>query len=203
MAVKDIFYLSLGSSTLCIDDAIPARKFLQFWKQTNAVPTVNSISGRHDTIYDFYGFPKSMYQRKYPAPGSPHLANCVKQLLTSFGFGTANVKSKDILVCQLSIQMERDAAYHYNMGRAMTPLMDENVLIVGVVQRHPQLKGVGKGDTWVKDTLLEGRYEDVNKYAAGPGAKAWQIHDSWELGALSYASYQFYITLNLELPAAS
>ncbi|KAM1892353.1 hypothetical protein FF1_035577 [Malus domestica] len=66
------------------------------------------------------------------------------------------------------------------------------------------------------DALLEGRYEDVNKYvekaphakmahpwpdhlyplhvavgAAGPGAKAKQNHDSWELGALSYASYQF------------
>ncbi|KAM1503985.1 hypothetical protein ACFX14_000154 [Malus domestica] len=68
----------------------------------------------------------------------------------------------------------------------------------------------------VKEALLEGRYEDVNEYvekaphakmahpwpdhfyplhvavgAAGPDAKAKQIHDSWGLGALSYASYQF------------
>ncbi|KAB2636455.1 extradiol ring-cleavage dioxygenase-like [Pyrus ussuriensis x Pyrus communis] len=235
MAVKDTCYLSLRSPTLSIDDAIPARKFLQPWNQTDhphkptsiliisahwetAVPIVNSISGRHDSIYDFYGFPKSMYQLKYPAPGSPHLANRVKQLLTSFasaprtstassGSTTARGSHLDltlvsnISVCQLSIQTERDTTYHYNMGRALDPLNDENVLIV---------------DTWVKDTLLEGRYEDVNKYvakaphakmahpwpdhiyplhvaveAAGPGAKAWQIHDSWELGALSYASYQF------------
>ncbi|KAM1153082.1 hypothetical protein FF1_035577 [Malus domestica] len=166
MAVKDTFYLSLGSPTLSIDDAIPARKLPQSWNQTvyphkptsiliisahreTAVPTVNSISGRHDTIYDFYGFPKSMYQLKYPAPGSPHLANRVMQLLTSSGFGPADVDSKrginhgawvplmlmylerDIPVCQLSIQTERDAAYHYNMDRVLAPLKDEGVLIVG------------------------------------------------------------------------
>ncbi|KAM1244172.1 hypothetical protein ACFX2J_035428 [Malus domestica] len=159
MAVKDTFYLSLGSPTLSIDDAIPARKLLQSWNQTvyphkptsiliisahreTAVPTVNSISGRHDTIYDFYGFPKSMYQLKYPAPGSPHLANRVMQLLTSSGFGPADVDSKRginhgawvpliVPVCQLSIQTERDAAYHYNMDRALAPLKDEGVLIVG------------------------------------------------------------------------
>ncbi|PQP98457.1 extradiol ring-cleavage dioxygenase [Prunus yedoensis var. nudiflora] len=268
MAVQDTFYISHGSPTLSIDESIPARKFLQSWKQNvypnkpnsiliisghweTSVPTVNAISGPHDTIYDFYGFPKSMYQLKYPAPGSPHLAGRVKDLLTSSGFPRVDVDAKrgldhgawvplmfmypeaDIPVCQLSIQTDRDATYHYNMGRALAPLKDEGVLVVGSgsathnLRALREIRGGGGGggsivpwalefDTWLKDALLEGRYEDVNQYeekapyakmahpwpdhfyplhvatgAAGSAAKAKLIHGSWDLGALSYASYQF------------
>ncbi|CBI24533.3 unnamed protein product, partial [Vitis vinifera] len=74
-------------------------------------------------------------------------------------------------------------------------------------------------DTWLKETLLDGRYEDINHYekktphareahpwqehfyplhvamgAAGENAKAKLIHYSWSLGTLSYASYQFTTT---------
>ncbi|KAI5323738.1 hypothetical protein PRUPE_6G161400 [Prunus persica] len=268
MAVQDTFYISHGSPTLSIDESIPARKFLQSWKQNvypnkpnsiliisghweTSVPTVNAISGRHDTIYDFYGFPKSMYQLKYPAPGSPNLAGRVKDLLTASGFPRVDVDAKrgldhgawvplmfmypeaDIPVCQLSIQTDRDATYHYNMGRALAPLKNEGVLVVGSgsathnLRALREIRGGGGGagsivpwalefDTWLKDALLEGRYEDVNQYeekapyakmahpwpdhfyplhvatgAAGSDAKAKLIHGSWDLGALSYASYQF------------
>ncbi|KAM1383255.1 hypothetical protein ACFX13_036380 [Malus domestica] len=143
MAVKDTFYLSLGSPTLSIDDAIPARKLLQSWNQTvypHKPTSILIISAHRET---------AVPTLKYPAPGSPHLANRVMQLLTSSGFGPADVDSKrginhgawvplmmmyperDIPVCQLSIQTERDAAYHYNMDRALAPLKDEGVLIVG------------------------------------------------------------------------
>jgi 4,5-DOPA dioxygenase extradiol len=37
----------------------------------------------------------------------------------------------DIPVCQLSLQSDRDGTYHYNMGKALAPLKDEGVLIVG------------------------------------------------------------------------
>ncbi|KAM0971431.1 hypothetical protein ACFX13_019630 [Malus domestica] len=263
MAVKDTFYLSHGSPTLSIDESLPARKFLQSWKETvyskkptsiliisghwdTAVPSVSSISGRYSTIYDFYGFPRSMYQIKYPAPGSPHLANRVKQLLTSSGFGRVDVDTQrgldhgswvplmlmypeaDIPVCQLSVQSGRDATYHYNMGKALAPLKDEGVLIVASGSATHNLGAMRKTknnevfpwarefDTWLKRALLEGRHDDVNQWekkaphaktahpwpdhlyplhivmgAAGADAKAKQIHDSWDLGAVSYAAYQF------------
>lgn len=79
MAIKDTFYISHGSPTLSIDDSLPARHFLKSFKEKvfpetptailvisghwdTAVPAVNVISTRNDTIYDFYGFDKSMYQ---------------------------------------------------------------------------------------------------------------------------------------------
>ena len=79
MALKDTFYISHGSPTLSIDESNEARKFLQSWKKDvfeerpksilvisahwdTTVPTVNVIQTTNDTIYDFDGFPKPMYQ---------------------------------------------------------------------------------------------------------------------------------------------
>lgn len=79
LKLKDTFYISHGSPTLSIDESITARKFLQSWKKDvfqerprailvisghwdTAVPTVNVIETTNDTIHDFYGFPKPMYQ---------------------------------------------------------------------------------------------------------------------------------------------
>lgn len=78
--LKETFFISHGSPTLSIDESLPARHFLKGFRdkfmnhqKPNSIlvisahwetsePTVNSIHGRHDTIHDFYGFPKSMYQ---------------------------------------------------------------------------------------------------------------------------------------------
>lgn len=264
MAVMDTFYISHGSPTLSIDETVPARHFLQSWKQNGfpqkpdsilvvsghwetSVPTVNSIAAQNDTIYDFYGFPKSMYRLKYPAPGSPRLANRVKELLTASGFNRVDVDKKrgldhgawvplmfmypeaDIPVCQLSVQTNRDGSYHYDLGKALAPLRKEGVLIVGSGSATHNLRAMkrdaGEGDvdpwalefdTWLKDALIQGRYEDVNRYeekaphakmahpwpdhfyplhvamgAAGDNSKAKLIHSSWGFGTMSYASYQF------------
>ncbi|KAI8566010.1 hypothetical protein RHMOL_Rhmol02G0005900 [Rhododendron molle] len=209
-------------------------------------PTVNAVSGTCDTIYDFYGFPQEMYKLKYPAPGAPQLATRVKELLTASGFQRVSVDKKrgldhgawvplmlmfpeaDIPVCQLSIQTNRDGTYHYNLGKVLAPLKEEGILIIGSGSATHNLRALRQSrdgsvaswalefDTWLKDALLNGRYEDVNHYeeraphskvahpwpdhfyplhvaigAAGENAKAELIHHSWDLGALSYASYKF------------
>ncbi|GMI86730.1 hypothetical protein like AT4G15093 [Hibiscus trionum] len=208
-------------------------------------PTVNIVQ-HNDTIHDFYGFPDPLYKLKYPAPGAPELALRVKELLMASGFERVDEDRErgldhgawvplflmypeaNIPVCQLSVQSERDGNYHYNLGKALSPLKDEGVLIMGsgaathnLEVLSQDLDGVvlpwaSEFDSWLKDALLQGRYEDVNQYeekaphakmahpwpdhlyplhvamgAAGENAKAKLIHESWHLGSFSYASYQF------------
>lgn len=89
------------------------------------------------TIHDFSGFPKELYQVKYPAPGSPELARRVKELLEptsirfdeSWGFdhGTWSVlkhvfPNADIPVVQLSIDETQPPMFHYEMGTRLRPL---------------------------------------------------------------------------------
>ncbi|CAN6458432.1 unnamed protein product [Victoria cruziana] len=259
----DTFYISHGSPMMSIDEGIPARKFLESWTEKvmpgerprailvisghweTADPCVNVISTTNPTIYDFYGFPRPMYELKYPAPGAPELARRVKELLQGAGFKKVKEdKSRgldhgtwvplmlmypnaDIPVCQLSIQLHKDAGYHYNMGKALSPLREEGVLVMGsgsathnlrtmMPDGTPPSKWAIDFDTWLKDSLLNGRYEDVNDYlnkapyakmahpwpdhfyplhvamgAAGEEAKAELLHHSWTNGSMSYASYRF------------
>ncbi|GLT48349.1 hypothetical protein SLA2020_219800 [Shorea laevis] len=136
-----------------------------------------------------------MYQLKYPAPGAPDLANRVKELLLASGLEHVDEDRKrgldhgawvplmlmypeaDIPVCQLSVMPEKDGTYHYNLGKALAPLKEEGVLIIGSGSATHNLRALkqyaGDGtvvpwalafDNWPKDALLEGRYEDVNCY---------------------------------------
>src|ERR1035438_924523 len=98
------------------------------------------------TIHDFGGFPRELYQVKYPAPGDPDLARRVQALLRplpvkldeSWGLdhGTWSVlchvyPQADIPVVQLSIDETQPASYHYEIGQRLAPLREEGVLIVG------------------------------------------------------------------------
>jgi 4,5-DOPA dioxygenase extradiol len=98
------------------------------------------------TIHDFGGFPKEMYDIRYPARGEPALARRVVDLLAplpvvldqSWGLdhGTWSVLAKaypeaDIPVVQLSIDMMQPPSFHFAVGAHLAPLRDEGVLILG------------------------------------------------------------------------
>jgi len=99
------------------------------------------------TIYDFYGFPKSLYEVQYPAKGSPALAEETRQLLqnttkveadTAWGLdhGAWSVikhlyPNADIPVIQLSIDYTKDAAYHYELAKQLQVLRHKGILIIG------------------------------------------------------------------------
>jgi 4,5-DOPA dioxygenase extradiol len=105
-----------------------------------------TISTAPKTIHDFGGFPRELYQVRYPAPGDPELARRVEQMLVplpvnlddSWGLdhGTWSVlvhayPKADIPVVQLSINESQPASFHFELGRKLTPLRDEGILIVG------------------------------------------------------------------------
>jgi 4,5-DOPA dioxygenase extradiol len=102
--------------------------------------------GRPRTIHDFGGFPRELFEVKYPAPGDPALAERVRELLApvpvqadkSWGLdhGTWSVlahlyPNADIPVVQLSLDAAQSPAYHYELARKLGPLRDEGVLILG------------------------------------------------------------------------
>ncbi|MGB5080584.1 MAG: 4,5-DOPA dioxygenase extradiol [Burkholderiales bacterium] len=98
------------------------------------------------TIHDFYGFPQTLFEVQYPAPGDPQLAARVRDLLApievgldpSWGLdhGTWSVlkhvyPDARIPVVQLSIDATQPPEFHYQVGKRLAPLRDEGVLVAG------------------------------------------------------------------------
>jgi len=155
-------FVSHGAPTFPLTD-VPARRFLErlsgeLPKKPRAVlvvsahwetrePVVNAVAV-NDTIHDFYGFPRELYEMTYPAPGSPGLAARVRDLLAAGGVAASVDHQRgldhgawvplrllypaaDIPVVQLSVQTQLGPEYHLRIGHLLAPLRAEGVLIVG------------------------------------------------------------------------
>jgi 4,5-DOPA dioxygenase extradiol len=104
-------------------------------------------SERPETIHDFNGFPRALFDVRYPAPGSPELARRVADLLEdetrvhidpargldhgAWGVLQPMYPAADIPIVQLSLSVLQPGAWHYDLARKLGPLRDEGVLVVG------------------------------------------------------------------------
>ena len=149
------------------------------------------------TIYDMYGFPNALYEHKYDAPGSPETAEIVRSILekdlkidNSWGIdhGTWSVLTHmypdaDIPVLQLSIDMNKDKSFHYEIGERLSSLRDKGVLIIGSGNIVHDLSRVNwkmdKGydssyefDNYIKEKIIEGDHKAVlNHETLGQASK--------------------------------
>lgn len=142
-------------------------------------------------VYDMYGFPRELYDVKYPSPGAPQLAG---KICTIFGdeviidntwgidHGTWSVLCRmfpaaDIPLTQLSINRKATAAEMYEAGRKLRSLRDEGVMIFAsgnVVHNLALLdwdhdggfSWAEKFDTYVRDNILKGNYDKVINYGS-------------------------------------
>jgi len=99
-----------------------------------------------NTIHDFYGFPKSLFDIQYLAPGHPELAKQIADLLgeeivhldfeRGLDHGAWSVlqpmyPAADIPVLQLSLDRTRSATSHYKLAQKLRPLREQGILIIG------------------------------------------------------------------------
>jgi 4,5-DOPA dioxygenase extradiol len=113
------------------------------------------------TIHDFGGFPQALFDIQYPAPGSPALADRVKELLNvpvvleenewGIDHGAWSIlkymyPNADVPVVQLSLDGSLSAAEHYTLAKQLKPLRDENILILGSGNVVHNLRTIRWGD---------------------------------------------------------
>jgi aromatic ring-opening dioxygenase catalytic subunit (LigB family) len=165
------------------------------WEE--AVPTVMTAA-RPPMLYDYYGFPPESYQITWPAPGDPALAARVRDLLKGAGFETgADTKrgydhgtfvplklaypDADVPTVQLSLKSGLDPKEHLAMGRALVPLRDEGVFIIGSGMsfhnlrtfRDPASRPVAETfDRWLRETATAPAAERDRRLTAWSTAPA-------------------------------
>jgi aromatic ring-opening dioxygenase catalytic subunit (LigB family) len=115
---------------------------------------------RPELLFDYYGFPEHTYRLRWDAPGAPDVAQRAASLLREAGFVTREentrgwdhgvfipmkvaVPAADIPLAQISLRADLDPADHIAIGRALAPLRDEGVLIVGSGMSFHNLRARG------------------------------------------------------------
>ncbi len=155
-------FISHGSPMLAIQDS-PAHQFLRDLGQSLPRPHAIVVASAHwetmggpavstvahpDTIHDFGGFPRALFEIAYPAPGAPETALRAAALLEQAGYAVNTSATRgldhgawvplrlmypdaDIPVTQVSIVRDATPAAHLLLGQALRSLRDEGVLVIG------------------------------------------------------------------------
>lgn len=151
-------------------------------------------------IYDYSGFPEHTYKLSFPAPGSPELAAQAQALLEQAGIEAGEDEMRgldhgvfvpfllitpeaDIPVVQMSLKKGLSPAEHIKAGRALAPLREEGVLIVGSGMSYhnmrgfsPQFKPVSEQfDAWLTDSVCnstgDARAKKLEQWEQAPNAR--------------------------------
>jgi aromatic ring-opening dioxygenase catalytic subunit (LigB family) len=164
------------------------------------VPTVLA-SSEPPLLFDYFGFPKHTYELEWPAPGSPELAQRVRALLEGAGIESKSETARGfdhgvfvpmkvayadakLPTVQLSLRTDLDPKAHLAIGRALSPLRDEGVLIVGSGMSFHNMSafrnGGGAADSKAFDAWLSriveldatARDAELTAWTAAPAARA-------------------------------
>lgn len=157
-------------------------------------------TARPPMIYDYGGFPPHTYQISYPAPGSPQTAQRVRELLQSAGIEARTDAERgfdhgmfspmaviypqaEVPVLQLSLRRGLDPREHLALGRALAPLRDEGILIVGSGLSYHNLRAFGPRarpasqafDEWLQHAVVDASPEERSArlidWEAAPAAR--------------------------------
>jgi aromatic ring-opening dioxygenase catalytic subunit (LigB family) len=168
------------------------------WEE--ARPTV-SVAAAPGMLFDYYGFPAHTYELSYPAPGEPEVAAEAKRLLEAAGLSVGEDATRgfdhgvfvpmlivdpkaEIPVVMVSIERDLDAKRHIAIGKALAPLRDQGVVVVGSGMSYHDLKAFFDGDgraaaafdAWLDEAATkvdpEMREARLIRWAEAPAARA-------------------------------
>jgi len=198
-------FLSHGAPTLAVQETnetrawaalareLPRpREILMISAHWDTEAPVVSVAPNPETIHDFYGFPRELYQQRYAAPGAPALGERAAKLITQAGIG-CEVDAKrgldhgawvplkwmypgaDIPVTQLAVQSRRGPRHNYAVGQALAPLRDDGVLVFasgGIVHNLREIQWQGNDivpwardfNAWMAERIAAGRIDELLDY---------------------------------------
>ncbi len=151
--------------------------------------TLVTVAERPETIHDFYGFPRPLYDMEYPAPGSPALARLAEESVYTtrvwpdpdrgLDHGAWAVLSRmfpdaGIPVVQLSLDRTKPPAFHFRLGEELKALRDRGILVLcsgNIVHNLRVLAWEGTAYEWavefdetVKLLILSGDHDAIVDY---------------------------------------
>ncbi len=154
-----VLFVGHGSPTNAIEDNEFSRAWADAAREIPGPRAIVCISAHWETdgtrvtameqprtIHDFYGFPRELYEKQYPAPGYPALARLMQESIIGtriqpdldrgLDHGTWSVLSRmfpeaDIPVIQLSLDRTWGPAFHYGLGKELKALRNKGILLVG------------------------------------------------------------------------
>uniref|UniRef100_A0A7S3LT44 Extradiol ring-cleavage dioxygenase class III enzyme subunit B domain-containing protein n=1 Tax=Palpitomonas bilix TaxID=652834 RepID=A0A7S3LT44_9EUKA len=135
-------------------------------------PTVTVGDRELPTIHDFYGFPRQLYEVKYPALCDSELAERVGELLAEAGMQPRAEKERgidhgtwvplihmfphaDVAVVQVSLKKGLSPDEHWKLGKALSQLKTEGILVMGSGAATHNLQSIdfggGEPPLWAKE----------------------------------------------------
>jgi 4,5-DOPA dioxygenase extradiol len=154
-----VLFVGHGSPMNAIEDNVFTREMKALAKKLPKPKAILMVSAhwetngtfvtaveKPETIHDFGGFPKSLFDVQYPAPGSKWLAEETQKAVSAntvgldykWGFDhgcwsvTKNLyPNADVPIIQLSLDYSKEAQYHYDLAKQLYSLRKKGVLIIG------------------------------------------------------------------------
>jgi len=144
-----------------------------------------------EIMYDFYGFPQSLYDVGYPCPGAREQIEELSAVFENAGIGYDHERgldhaawavlkhmypNADIPTMELSLDYGKSPQEHYNLAKKLAPLREQGVLIIGSGNIVHNLRAIDwdidaepykwaiNFDTIVKKCVLEQRHDKLIEY---------------------------------------
>lgn len=207
MLQAPVLFISHGAPTFAIEPGILGPRLGAMGEQLADLKAVLVVSphwqsrnvsvmttARPETVHDFGGFPPELYTLRYPVAGQPELARAAARLLAEAGF-TVDMDERrgldhgawvpmshllpqaQVPVFQVSMPVTLDTAQAVKLGRALAPLREQGVMIVGSGSMTHNLYEFRQSGTraeayaqefaaWVRAAVVENAVDSVVHYRA-------------------------------------